>query len=56
MWLFTEKGFYSVVIDNQHPGRMFIRARCKADIFNLFNDHHETLTTMTAPTSDPTRD
>src|ERR1700730_9491815 len=24
--------------------------------FNLFNDHHETLTTMTEPASDPTRD
>lgn len=56
MWLFTVRGFFSVVIDNQHEGRMLIRARCRADIFNLYNDHHEALSSMTRPASDPTRD
>lgn len=56
MWLFTEKGFYSVVIDAQHDGRMLIRARCRQDAFNLYNAHHETLASMTEPTSDATRD
>ena len=33
MWLFTEKGFYSVVIDAQHEERVLVRSRCKADAF-----------------------
>lgn len=44
------------MIDAQHDGRMLIRARCRQDAFNLFNEHHETLKTMTEPSSDPTRD
>jgi hypothetical protein len=56
MWLATTKGWFSVVIDNQRPGRMLVRARCRADIFNLYNEHHETLASMEEPTSDPSRD
>ena len=52
MWLFTEKGLYSVVIDSQHENRMLIRPRCKADIFNLCDDHDETLTSMTDESHD----
>jgi hypothetical protein len=53
MWLATVKGWFSVVIDNQRPGRMLVRARCRADILNLYNEHHETLASMEEPTSDP---
>jgi hypothetical protein len=56
MWLFTISGFYSVVIDNQRKGRMLIRSRCQADAANLYRDHHETLASMEAPTSDESRD
>jgi hypothetical protein len=56
MWLATVKGWFSVVIDNQRPGRMLVRARCRQDIMNLYNEHHETLMSMEEPTSDPTRD
>jgi hypothetical protein len=56
MWLATTKGWFSVVIDNQRPGRMLVRARCRQDIMNLYNEHHETLASMEVPTSDPSRD
>src|ERR1700730_979705 len=52
LWLFTEKGLYSVVIDSQHENRMLIRPSCKADIFNLCDDHDETLTSMTDESRD----
>jgi hypothetical protein len=56
MWLFSTIGFFSVVIDNQHEGRLLIRARCRQDAFNLFNDYHKELPSMTKPTSDESRD
>jgi hypothetical protein len=56
MWLATVKGWFSVVIDNERPGRMLVRARCRQDIKNLYNEHHEALTSMEEPTSDPSRD
>ncbi len=56
MWLATTRGWFSVVIDNQRPGRMLVRARCRQDIMNLYNEHHETLASMEKPTSDPARD
>jgi hypothetical protein len=56
MWLATVKGWFSVVIDPQRPGRMLVRARCRQDIMNLYNEHHETLASMEEPTSDPARD
>jgi hypothetical protein len=56
MWLFTETGFYSVVIDNQRKGRMLIRSRCKANAANLYGEHHEELPSMEAPSSDESRD
>jgi hypothetical protein len=56
MWLATVKGWFSVVIDNQRAGRMLVRARCRQDIMNLYNEHHETLPSIELPTSDPSRD
>src|ERR1700759_1216709 len=56
MWIASTKGWFSVVIDNQRPGRMLVRARCRQDIYNLYNEHHETLASMEMPTSDPGRD
>jgi hypothetical protein len=56
MWIASTKGWFSVVIDNQRPGRMLVRARCRQDIYNLYNEHHETLASMEMPTSDPSRD
>jgi hypothetical protein len=55
MWIASKLGFFSVVIDNQRAGRMLVRARCKADIFNLF-DANEDLKSMEPPTSDESRD
>jgi hypothetical protein len=57
MWLATEIGWFSVVIDSQHgDDRMLIRARCKADIYNLFDLYRRDLTSMEPPTSDESRD
>jgi len=36
MWLFTTRGFYSVVADKLVRGDVLIRARCKADAWNLY--------------------
>lgn len=55
MWLATQIGFFSVVIDSKREGRMLVRARCKADIYNLF-DAHRDLKSMEPPTSDERRD
>jgi hypothetical protein len=55
MWMATVSGFFSVVTDTQRPGRMLIRARCRADIFNLYNAH-QGLKSMEPPTSDEMRD
>lgn len=49
MWLFTETGFYSVVIDAQNQGRMLIRCRCAIDAANLWKNHHDALPSMTDP-------
>jgi hypothetical protein len=56
MWIFSESGFYSVVVDLQRKGRMLVRSRCKADIFNLWRDHHEACPSMERPSSDELRD
>lgn len=32
MWLMTTRGFYSVVEHRDDPGRLLVRARCRADI------------------------
>lgn len=32
MWLFTTKGFFSVVIDTQTPGNLLVRARSQQEI------------------------
>ena len=56
MWLVTLKGFFSVVTDNQREGRMLIRARCKADIDNLFDSYRTSFQSIEKPTSDETRD
>jgi hypothetical protein len=55
MWIATVSGFFSVVADTQRPGRMLIRARCRADIFNLYHAH-QGLKSMEPPTSDEMRD
>src|SRR6476646_9903654 len=56
MWLVTVKGFFSVVTDNQREGRMLVRARCKADIYNLFDSYRECLPSIEKPISDESRD
>jgi hypothetical protein len=56
MWLFTETGFYSVVIDAQNQGRMLIRCRCAIDAANLWKNHHDALPSMTEPVSREDRD
>ncbi len=56
MWLVTVKGFFSVVTDNQREGRMVIRARCKADIHNLFESYRVSLPSIEKPTSSESQD
>lgn len=36
MWLFTTKGFISVVEDMEHPGNLLVRGRFKGDIPKIF--------------------
>jgi hypothetical protein len=55
MWIATTSGFFSVVADSQRSDRMLIRARCRADIFNLYKAH-QGLQSMESPASDDTRD
>jgi hypothetical protein len=55
MWLATVFGWFSVVTDLKREDRMLIRARCRADIFNLF-DANQDLPSIERPTSDESRD
>jgi hypothetical protein len=55
MWLATKSGWFSVVVDLEREYRMLIRARCRADIFNLFNANQD-LQSIERPTSDESRD
>lgn len=32
MWLYTEYGFYNIVADQQHPGCLLVRGRCRSDV------------------------
>ena len=38
MWLFSDKGFVSIVADQQDPKALLIRGRFKGDIEKLFPD------------------
>jgi hypothetical protein len=51
----TTKGFYSIVADAQKPGHVLVRARCKADIWNLYRTYHHRYP-MRRPTRDEARD
>jgi hypothetical protein len=55
MWLATVSGWFSVVVDLERPDCMLIRARCRADIFNLFEANQD-LPSIERPTSDESRD
>lgn len=37
MWLFTQRGFYSIVEDRQKPGNLLVRSRHKKDLENFIN-------------------
>ena len=55
MWIFTVIGCFSVVRDREKRGGVLVRARAKADIYNLyrkFSKKHR----MTPPRSDESRD
>jgi hypothetical protein len=56
MWIASKIGFFSVVTDSKREGWMLIRARCRADIFNLYEGFGKQLASMEPPTSDETRD
>jgi len=36
MWLFSVKGFVSIVADESHPGMLLVRGRFAGDVENLF--------------------
>jgi len=55
MWIASTLGWFSVVIDNERPGRMLVRARCRQDALNLYEANKD-LASIEKPTSDPTRD
>jgi hypothetical protein len=55
MWIFTPNGFLSVVRDNQKKGHVLIRARAKADIWNLYRRFHAKHK-MSRPKADENRD
>jgi hypothetical protein len=40
MWIFTTKGMFDLVANRDRKGFMIIKARCEADIWNLYNEHH----------------
>lgn len=55
MWIASTLGWFSVVVDTQRPGRLLVRARCKADIDGLY-EMAKDLASIEKPTSDPLRD
>jgi hypothetical protein len=55
MWIFTTRGFYSVVADAEKPGHVLIRARAKRDAWNLYRDYHKRYP-MRRPKADERRD
>src|SRR6266850_1263748 len=55
MWLFTTKGFFSIVANAEKPGHVLIRARAKADIANLYRTYRWRFK-MTRPKADDHRD
>jgi hypothetical protein len=62
MWIATPIGFFSVVKNALVKGEVLIRARCKADIWNLYRNYSTAYKAkgkryqMTRPKSDATRD
>ena len=55
MWIASKIGWFSVVVDLERPDGMLIRARARADIFNLFTANKD-LPSIGRPTSDESRD
>jgi hypothetical protein len=56
MWVATVLGFFSAVKDNEsgtREVRVLVRARCRADVFNLFDRFKDKIT---RPTADESRD
>lgn len=51
MWIFTTKGMFDLVCNRDRKGFMIIKARCKADIWNLYNEHHDSIR-MSKPVTD----
>jgi hypothetical protein len=56
MWIFSKTGFFSVVVDSQREGFMLVRARCRRDVWNLYDKHAATLSSIEPPKSSETRD
>jgi hypothetical protein len=56
MWIFSKTGMFSVVVDQQRPGMMLVRARCGVDIANLYGQFEGELPSMTEPVSSELRD
>lgn len=46
MWLFTNKGFVSIVQDFQIPGNVLVRARSKKHLQDLFPDQEVQVTPL----------
>ena len=55
MWIASTLGWFSVVVDTQRPGRLLVRARCKADIDGLY-EMAKDLASIEKPTSGTLRD
>jgi hypothetical protein len=55
MWLAAKFGWFSIVVDLEREDRMLIRARCRADIFNLFEANQD-FASLERPNSDESRD
>jgi len=41
MWIFTNRGFLSIVENRDNPDELLVRARYKGDIEAHFGGHHE---------------
>ncbi len=52
MWIFSRKGFFSVVEDAQDPSRLVVRARVAADLDALRADVPDLSPTITTPARD----
>jgi hypothetical protein len=55
MWIFTTIGFFDLVANREKEGWIIVKARCEADIWNLYEGYRDRFP-MQKPVSNPAWD